>query len=545
MDYEIRADGVLHIEGYVNAVERDSRPVICGECGKCVEQIKAGVFDTALRAAKNIDLLLNHNRSRKLGGTAMGNITLKEDNIGLRASADITDPEVIDKAKYGKLRGWSFGFRKLASEIEKRAEALPRRIVTALELFEVSIIDDTHIPCYAGTSIEMRADGGEEEVEVRYEPYRRNAPSPAYYESLDRYMAMLDIRGRAAVCGVNVEIEERYNPYHDPSNGRFTSGGSGGGGEYIFMVPQGAKGKGVLVKDMQFDDKDAANGYYNAVYNNSNVNNGKHRLINGSSQYNTNTTAAGAEGTKFGVNGGAGTAYTLVTVDGENKLVRNDFIYETADGKILISLKSRAASRTGISSGIDYDNSVHSALPDTIGGVSNSGAMSFAQADNGNTNPNYRPHSIYSKNCQSCVPVFEARLRGYDVEAKPKNHAVARELSLDTALAWIDPATGKKPVLKQIKGDYAMGLESTVNSGERYALQYNHRRGGHIVTAFRDERSILRIYDPQTDNMVVGSRDISKYFNDRGAHKVETYRIDNLDFNEDALNGIAKPRKRT
>ena len=65
MDIEIRADGTLHIEGYVNAVERDSRTVICPECGKCVEQIRAGTFGEALRAAKNVDILLNHEKARE------------------------------------------------------------------------------------------------------------------------------------------------------------------------------------------------------------------------------------------------------------------------------------------------------------------------------------------------------------------------------------------------------------------------------------------------------------------------------------------------
>lgn len=61
MDIEIRADGTLHIEGYVNAVERDSKMVICPECGKCVEQIRAGAFGEALRAPElpmNADLIL-------------------------------------------------------------------------------------------------------------------------------------------------------------------------------------------------------------------------------------------------------------------------------------------------------------------------------------------------------------------------------------------------------------------------------------------------------------------------------------------------------
>lgn len=167
MDIEIRADGTLHIEGYVNAVERDSRTVICPECGKCVEQIRAGAFGEALRAAKNVDILLNHDRKRKLGSTSEGTLSLYEDSIGLRASADIRDADVISEARAGKLRGWSFGFKKLASEIESRANTIPRRIVTSMALNEVSLIDDRYTPCYAGTSIELRADGETDEHELR------------------------------------------------------------------------------------------------------------------------------------------------------------------------------------------------------------------------------------------------------------------------------------------------------------------------------------------------------------------------------------------
>lgn len=167
MDIEIRADGTLHIEGYVNAVERDSRTVICPECGKCVEQIRAGAFGEALRAAKNVDILLNHNKERKLGSTSEGTLSLYEDSIGLRASADIRDADVISEARAGRLRGWSFGFKKLSSEIESRANTIPRRIVTSMALNEVSIIDDRYTPCYAGTSIELRADGETDEHELR------------------------------------------------------------------------------------------------------------------------------------------------------------------------------------------------------------------------------------------------------------------------------------------------------------------------------------------------------------------------------------------
>lgn len=199
MDMEIRADGSLHIEGYVNAVERDSRTVICPECGKCVEQIRAGAFGEALRAAPNVDILLNHDKKRKLGSTSEGTLSLYEDNIGLRASADIRDEEVISEARAGKLRGWSFGFKKLSSEIENRANDIPRRIVTSMALSEVSLIDDRYTPCYAGTSIEMRADGETDEHEVRsYEEEVRllNAPEEkpeVHNEWCEPYLKWLEV----------------------------------------------------------------------------------------------------------------------------------------------------------------------------------------------------------------------------------------------------------------------------------------------------------------------------------------------------------------
>lgn len=196
MDIEIRADGSLHIEGYVNAVERDSRTVICPECGKCVEQIRAGAFGEALRASKNVDILLNHDKKRKLGSTSEGTLSLYEDNIGLRASADIRDEEVISEARAGRLRGWSFGFKKLSSEIENRANDIPRRIVTSLTLSEVSLIDDRYTPCYAGTSIEMRADGETDEHEVRSneeEMQLREENPQVHNEWCEPYLKWLEI----------------------------------------------------------------------------------------------------------------------------------------------------------------------------------------------------------------------------------------------------------------------------------------------------------------------------------------------------------------
>lgn len=156
MRIEIRADSIL-IEGYVNAVGRDSRPMRDRKTGKrFVEQIVPGVFHRALQR-NEVQLLLNHESSRKLGSTRT-NLELYEDSIGLHARAEVTDPEVIQKAREKKLRGWSFGFRERDASKEDINDNLERRFVEEMELVEVSIIDERKIPCYEGTSLETRAE---------------------------------------------------------------------------------------------------------------------------------------------------------------------------------------------------------------------------------------------------------------------------------------------------------------------------------------------------------------------------------------------------
>ena len=121
-----------------------------------VEQIVPGVFTRAL-TRNDVDLLLNHDHERVLGSTKT-NLELSEDSIGLKARATITDSEVIEKARAGKLRGWSFGFYDRDSRNEEVRDGLKRRYVEDMDLKEVSIIDDRKLPCYEGTLISARAD---------------------------------------------------------------------------------------------------------------------------------------------------------------------------------------------------------------------------------------------------------------------------------------------------------------------------------------------------------------------------------------------------
>jgi HK97 family phage prohead protease len=153
---EIRNDSV-HIEGYVNVVERDSR-LLPSPHGKFIEQVKARTFQRALEKTDNVDLLFNHKSDRKLGSTKEGNVKLWEDSIGLRAECIITDVEVIEKAKNNELRGWSFAFQVLPNgdKWEEGKDGIQRRYLEEITLPEVSILSIT--PAYIATSIEARGE---------------------------------------------------------------------------------------------------------------------------------------------------------------------------------------------------------------------------------------------------------------------------------------------------------------------------------------------------------------------------------------------------
>lgn len=159
MKVEIREDSVL-ITGYVNAIERYSKPIkesLRGQIRTFIERIKAGVFKTALKRNDDVKVLLNHNHERVLATTKDGSAKLEEDNIGLRAEVTITDAEVVEKARNNQLVGWSFGFYANSDEMGTEGET-ETRTVTDLDLLEVSILDDTKSPAYYGTSIEARSE---------------------------------------------------------------------------------------------------------------------------------------------------------------------------------------------------------------------------------------------------------------------------------------------------------------------------------------------------------------------------------------------------
>lgn len=220
MQINLRSDSV-EISGYVNAVERNSKPLI-SRIGRFVERIRKGAFSRALSHSDEVYLLLNHNKNRVLGSTKQGNLELSEDSIGLHARAVVTDPEVIESARRGDLVGWSFGFYDTPDGVESGIDEetkLPLRKLRDLDLREVSILDRSKSPAYEGTLIMARADEDEiylgetfiDDIETRSEKVIDLSP---YYSMVDEMYNNL--------------IEKRFNPNHD-SKGRFTTGSGGGG----------------------------------------------------------------------------------------------------------------------------------------------------------------------------------------------------------------------------------------------------------------------------------------------------------------------------
>ena len=164
MKIEVRADETVRITGYVNVAERESRPVITAR-GRVNEQIESGVFERALTEAGAVSMTVDHIASREVANTKNGTLLLKEDAIGLRAEATVTDKEVVQAAREKKIRGWSFGMRNVEDSVEERAERLPLRRIRKLSLDHITLVI-SKTPVYSATSVELRADK-EEDIETR------------------------------------------------------------------------------------------------------------------------------------------------------------------------------------------------------------------------------------------------------------------------------------------------------------------------------------------------------------------------------------------
>lgn len=111
--------------------------------------------------------------------------------------------------------------------------------------------------------------------------------------------------------------------------------------------------------------------------------------------------------------------------------------------------------------------------------------MNFEEADGNKPNPNFGKEEQYNTNCQTCVVAYEARRRGYNVEALGNTSGSLSEiLSKSTNKAWIDPKIGKHPDYIKCGSDsdidtpkkYVEFLEKILKENTRYTMEFGWKK---------------------------------------------------------------------
>lgn len=141
------------ITGYAAVYNSDSV-----DLGFFTEVIRPGAFSRAVRDNQDVRALLDHNTGKIIGRTKAGNLTLQEDDQGLRVTLNPIDTEdgrtAVAWVRSGVVDGFSFGFETVADKWGTK-EGRAYRELLDVNLFEVSLVA---FPAYPGTSASVRAE---------------------------------------------------------------------------------------------------------------------------------------------------------------------------------------------------------------------------------------------------------------------------------------------------------------------------------------------------------------------------------------------------
>ena len=186
-------DGSLHITGYVNITDKKSRVLKDNKGNLFVERVEPRCFKRALEK-NNVDFLLNHDTSKKLGSIADGNLKLIEDNIGLKIEATVNNEEVRQAYENGGFSGFSYGFQKIRDNFRDWDNGIQLRTLQDIKLIEVSLLDSTKTPAYFGSLVnvehreesvmdkEIRAFSYELEEETELKEVENNQMFSAFFD---------------------------------------------------------------------------------------------------------------------------------------------------------------------------------------------------------------------------------------------------------------------------------------------------------------------------------------------------------------------------
>ena len=166
------------------------------------------------------------------------------------------------------------------------------------------------------------------------------------------------------------------------------------------------------------------------------------------------------------------------------------------------------------------------------------------------TNPNYTKAREYQINCQRCVPTYEMRRRGYDVEAlgnlrgsvKLGNLEKMKELwsleDKDILRNYVEIKRGENITIKDADFGNVLDFIEDSDIGSRFQISWwwSKNRTGHTVVAENTRKGAMFI-DPQ-----IGKTFTTEQFwrLDKNKRKMFLFRIDNRKINEDMLKLIMK-----
>lgn len=168
--------------------------------------------------------------------------------------------------------------------------------------------------------------------------------------------------------------------------------------------------------------------------------------------------------------------------------------------------------------------------------------MTFLEADSGKANDDFLKDDMFRQNCQCCVVVHEARLRGLDITSLPYSYdinSIQYKLGDKFQMAWINPKNGKTPEVTVVKGDSDAVIMSKLGDATksigRYHIGLNTKGGiGHVIVAERMQSGKIIYYDAQSGNFI----NINEY---EELEKIEVLKVDRLIFDVEILKDISRP----
>lgn len=174
------------ITGYAAVYNSDSV-----DLGYFTEVIRPGAFKRAVADHQDVRALLDHDSGKIIARTKAGNLTLSEDEIGLRVALTPIDTEdgrtALEWVRSGVVDGFSFGFETLSDKWGTKDGHAYRELLD-VNLFEVSLVA---FPAYPATSAAVRSEDLASAQTIWDERLKAEAKAAQKMRSINRRMRLL------------------------------------------------------------------------------------------------------------------------------------------------------------------------------------------------------------------------------------------------------------------------------------------------------------------------------------------------------------------